>query len=137
MYEIITDAIVLDKQESGDFDALVTLYTEELGKVSARAKSSRKITSKLSAHIEPGALTTVRLIARNPFVGPKTTFQLVDGLIQKKLFNDFAFLDAVKKTTLEFHNDRTLWDFLIQGGADPGQLLAIVGFGSMQSIQDL
>ena len=45
MLEIATEAIVLDKEDLGEYDSRVFLYTKEFGKVGAKATSLRKITS--------------------------------------------------------------------------------------------
>jgi len=80
--EFFTEAIVLDREELGEFDSRIFLYTKILGKVAARAQSARKITSKLSAHIEPLNLVNARLVYGK-------NFQLVDALRFQKLGKDF------------------------------------------------
>ena len=106
----------------------MTLYTEDFGKVSVKAKSIRKITSKLSAHTEPGTLSQLRLVGKNPFQKVKGSFWLVDGLMEKKLFSDFLFLEVIKTLTVEFHADRDLWRFLLEGKSDQAALFTILGF---------
>ena len=73
MQEYVTDAIVLKKDPLGDLDGRYTLFTTRFGKIIAKAKSSRKITSKLASHLEPGIVTKVR------FIETKGT-QLIDAL---------------------------------------------------------
>ena len=73
MDEYVTDAIVLRKEPTGESDARYTLFTERFGKISAKAKSSRRITSKLAGHLEPGTVTKVRFI-------DKGSAQIVDAL---------------------------------------------------------
>ncbi len=46
-------AIVLKRRDAGDYDRLITFYTDDLGKIEARATSVRKIQSKLGPHLEP------------------------------------------------------------------------------------
>ncbi len=48
-----TTGIVLEVADIGEGDRRVSVYTEELGKLELFAKSARKISSKLSPHIEP------------------------------------------------------------------------------------
>lgn len=67
MNEHTTTALVLQAKPSGELDAIVTLFTEALGKVEARATSSRKITSKLAGHLQPLHLVRVRLAHKNGF----------------------------------------------------------------------
>ena len=73
MQEYVTDAIVLTKRASGEFDGRYSLFTKKFGKMTGRAKSSRKITSKLSGHLEPGNAVKAR------FIEQKGT-QIVDAL---------------------------------------------------------
>src|SRR3989339_615273 len=47
-----TRAIVIKKQNTNEYDQLVTCYTEELGKVMAIAKSILKKTSLQSMHLD-------------------------------------------------------------------------------------
>ena len=64
MLELVTEAIVLDKEDVGEQDSRVFLYTKDFGKIGAKATSLRKITSKLAAHLEPLNYATVRLVSR-------------------------------------------------------------------------
>lgn len=91
MQEYVSDAVVLAKNELKDADSRVSLFTRKYGKISARAKSARKITSKLSAHLELGVFTRVRLVE-------KKGFQVVDALKRSKLAfqpPDMHFLDVI------------------------------------------
>lgn len=47
-----TRGIILRKKKTGEQDDYVTLYSPELGKIDAIAKSSRKITSHFCGHLE-------------------------------------------------------------------------------------
>lgn len=84
MIEIISDAIVLHKEDLGEYDSYVALYTEKIGKVNARATALRKITSKLAAHLEPLNHVSVRLISRRDSIFDARGFQLADALIINK-----------------------------------------------------
>ncbi len=55
-------AIVLARRPVREFDEVVTLFAYELGKVEALARSNKKITSRQSAHVEPGTLVECALI---------------------------------------------------------------------------
>ncbi len=76
MIEVATDALVIDKEPSGEYNSRVFLYTEKLGGVVARATSLRKLTSKMAAHLEPLTFARVRLIQKNANGG----FQIADAL---------------------------------------------------------
>jgi DNA repair protein RecO len=103
MNEYLTDAVVLDKENAGELDSLIYLYTKDLGKVVAKAKSSRKITSKLSGHLEPLNLVKVRLVEKNGF-------QAVDALALKKFSAKFLRVaEFIKEMTFECQADLKLW----------------------------
>lgn len=55
-------AIVLARRPVREFDEAVTLFAYELGKVEALARSNKKITSRQSAHVEPGTIIECALI---------------------------------------------------------------------------
>ena len=48
-----TDAIVIKKIPSGEFDAMFTLYTEQFGKMNAKATGIQREAAKLKGHLEP------------------------------------------------------------------------------------
>ena len=73
MTEYFTEAFVIDKKANGELDGLVVLYTKSLGRVTAKAKSLKKITSKLNGHLEPLNFVGCRLIE-------KSGFQIIDAL---------------------------------------------------------
>lgn len=108
MLEIVTDAIVLDKNDAGDYDSRVFLYTKELGKITARVKSVRKITSKLAGHIEPLSVISARIIDKN---GPQLVDALKSGRMPKSQ-NLLKILLLVKELAAEGQKDITLWNFL-------------------------
>jgi DNA repair protein RecO (recombination protein O) len=58
----VTEAIVLKNTNYRDADRLYTLFTRELGKVSAVARGVRKITSKRSGNLDTLNLVTVKLV---------------------------------------------------------------------------
>lgn len=62
MYEHVTPALVLARYPHGEADLRVSLFTRDLGRLVATAISGRKVTSKLSPHLEEGSVTSIRLI---------------------------------------------------------------------------
>ena len=105
MTEYFTKALVLEQQDSGEFDKLIYLYTEDLGKVVVRAKSIRKITSKLASQLQPLNFVRVRLVEKNGF-------QVVDALAFNRIKASQLALEIVqfiKEMTFEFQPDRKLW----------------------------
>ena len=67
---------MLGNKISKEIDAQIVLYTRDFGKVLAKAKSARKMTSKLNGHLQPLNFINARLIEKTP-VG---RFQVVDAL---------------------------------------------------------
>lgn len=104
MAEYFTEALVLDKQDLGELDARVFLFTEKLGKVRAKITSARKITSKLSSHLEPLNWIKVRLVER------KNDFQVADALrIGKFPDTEIAGLELIKELGAENQPEPHLW----------------------------
>ncbi|MEK7657802.1 MAG: DNA repair protein RecO [Patescibacteria group bacterium] len=112
MTEYFTEALVLDKMENKEADGTVVFYSFNLGKVSAKARSLKKITSKLSAHLEPLNFVNVRLIEKNGF-------QVADALTvnrQPELRNDpdvlakfLRIIQFIKTATFELQPDQQLY----------------------------
>jgi len=78
MQEYVTEAVVLDTVPSAELDVRVSLFTKKFGKLVARAKSVKKITSKLAGHLEPGNIIKIRLVE-------KKGLQLVDALKEREV----------------------------------------------------
>ncbi len=108
MQEYVTDAVVLAKRASGEFDARYTLLTKKFGKMMGRAKSSRKITSKLAGHLEPGSVVKVRFIE-------KTGVQVVDALKVAQVGISLADLAALDRLIPEMEADAPLWEQILEG----------------------
>jgi len=106
MVEHYTKAFVLAREPRGELDAALTLYTKDLGKVVAKIKSVRRITSKLSGHLVPGSLANVRIVERNG-----NGHQVVDALSTHLEINleSLRFLDFVNKLTPAGVPDLQLW----------------------------
>ncbi len=139
MREYVSEAVVLDKEYIGDFDALISLYTPSQGKIVARAKSVRKITSKLSSALEPANLITARILATphdqivdafclNHASNWRTSFESLREIME--------FLTFFKEITVEGVSEKPLWDIIknILSSqfrslkADYGEILTVAGF---------
>ncbi|MEK7539631.1 MAG: DNA repair protein RecO [Patescibacteria group bacterium] len=57
-----TQAVVLRRRDLKERDKLLTLYTQEHGKLTVRAIGAKKIESKLGGHVEPFMRTEVCLV---------------------------------------------------------------------------
>ena len=129
MIEHYTEAFVLDREDFKEHDGMVHLYTEELGKVSARARGLKKILSKSSAHLEPLNFVRVRLMNMK-----SGYYQIIDVLPheevsvreKKKDMHHCAIMLAmaefVDRMTYDLHPDQYLWNMLKRlAGADIGR----------------
>src|SRR3989344_7862372 len=122
MREYFTEAVVLYKEPLYEIDERVFLYTKDLGKVVAKVTSGRRITSKLSPHLEPLNLVKVRLVYKN-------SFQVADVLKFGKLsHNNFNLLRLVKNSVINESPDQELWEFLYNSEDSSIKALTILGF---------
>ncbi len=58
----VVKGLVLRRSNSGETDRILTLLTQEKGKIICVAKGVRKLTSSTRAYLEPGMLVKVNLI---------------------------------------------------------------------------
>lgn len=145
MRELYSKALVLERKNAGEVDGMISLFTEDFGKIVAFAKSVRKPTSKLSAHLQPLTFIKVRFIQRQ---GPRDGWAIVDCLYD----DDFSGLDVSKRSDMlpiigflnsflfEFQTDRKLWAYIKHvlgrhyGYSDVAKgLLVIMGFDPAKS----
>jgi len=122
--DVTTEAIVLDKEDLGECDTRIFLYTKDFGKVMAKATSSRKITSKLAAHLEPLSYITARLISKGDSVFDARGYQVADALLigesvnwkgeEQKLENALKVSYFISRAVPDGVTDRDLWDFLMR-----------------------
>ena len=127
MTEYLSEAIVLDKEASGDLDVRVSLFTKKFGKLRARAKSARRIVSKLSPHLEPGNIVQARLIEKNGL-------QVVDVLKQARLTispGDLFFLNHV---IAEAEPDIRLWRSIVSDDFSWARILGILGWDPREAV---
>jgi recombinational DNA repair protein (RecF pathway) len=107
MQEYLTDAVVLDYEPVRDQDGRFTLYTEKYGKLTPSGVSVRKITSKLIGHLQPGYLTTVRLVE-------KKGLRLVDAMKRGVLGASVVDLHHLNRLLPEGEHDHDMWRVLAE-----------------------
>jgi DNA repair protein RecO (recombination protein O) len=73
------EAIVIRRRDFGEADRLVTLLTDDYGKIRAIAKGTRRTKSRLAGHLEPFARTNL-LIARGRNLDIITQAQVRDSM---------------------------------------------------------
>lgn len=115
MREYIDEAFVLGVKPQGEADLTADMFLKNFGRLEARVVGGRKISSKLSPHLDGLNLVNIRLIQKN-------NFTLTDVLVQ----NDFSVLRQnfnlfakslemlfLIKSLLPLHiSDHRLWFFL-------------------------
>lgn len=121
MTEYFSESVVLNREPSGDLDSRVSIFTKRFGKLIAKAKSARKITSKLSQHLEPGNLVYARLVEKNGL-------QLVDALKTSRLKVCPADLYFLGQLLAEAEPDLRLWETILQPEFNWPRILKILGW---------
>jgi recombinational DNA repair protein (RecF pathway) len=131
MQEYVTRALVLDKQtRGGHADARYSFFTERYGKIAARAVSSRKITSKLAGHLEPGTLAAVRIIETHGA-------QVVDALKFSRANISLATLAALNRLLGEWEPDKELWQELVRVAMNGDATSATTANGTAAMTNDM
>lgn len=87
----ITPAIILKRSNVGETDRIVTLLTQEKGKIAVVAKGSRKMTSSKRGYLEPGNVIDAYLIPT------KSLPILTQARLQNEFINAKQSLNSMKK----------------------------------------
>jgi len=145
MSEYCTEAIVLGRKDSpfggGSHNRIAELFTKDVGFLEARVPGGRKITSRLSPHLDFGNLVFVRLVYKNQFT-------VTDALLERRFFfagrDVEADVDVYDRFSRLLHlfrflmpravPDQNVWDLLLSelslGQVDYGAFLTLLGYGS-------
>ena len=121
MQEYVSEAIVLRIGPRREADGAVVLFTRRFGKVAARLRSVRKITSKLAGHLQPGNVVAVRLIEKHGL-------QAVDAVKKRSLEIAPADLNFLERLLPEFEADPELWASVAKDGIRWRGVLAHLGW---------
>lgn len=143
-----TKAIIIKKQNTGEYDQLVTCYAEEFGKLTAIAKSILKPNSIQALHLDNFNLVEFDLVVgsaswRMPII---TGAQVVDSFMRIK--NSLAktaiayfFAEAVDKMVFDNDKDKELWTFLVsflgELNIDSGNLVTLFRQGQARLLDTL
>lgn len=116
MRSLKTRAIVLKRMDLGEADRLLTLFSEERGKVRAVNKGARKTLSKLAGHLEPFSLVFCQLQegrnfytitsaeTEDPFIGIRNQLS--------KTSLAYYFLEMVDALTVDEEAQPTVFELL-------------------------
>lgn len=107
MQEFVSDAVVLAKEDRNDLDHTISVFTKRYGKIRGKTKSTKKITSKLSGHLEAGNLVKVRFVE-------KGGIQIVDALKQEKISASPQDLRHMDQILGEGEPDFHIWAALMR-----------------------
>lgn len=119
--EYTSEVIILNHEPAGDLDRRYSLFAKKFGKLVARAKSVRKIASKLSSHLEPGSCAQVRLVEKNGL-------KIADALKKSRLSISPASLYFLDKLLAEAEPEAGIWPLLFSSELDWQRILQILGW---------
>lgn len=125
MQEFVSDAVVLAKDDRNDLDHTVSVFTKHYGKIRGKTKSTKKITSKLSGHLEAGNLIKVRFVE-------KGGIQIVDALKREKIKASPEDLRHMDTILAEGEPDFHIWAAL-QRQFNWKVILGILGWDPQES----
>ncbi len=137
MREIVTEALVLKTENSGEIGKSVIFFTAELGRLKARAIGAGKTLSKFSPHLELGNFVELRLAGNSGWT-------ITDVLTIKPSFLSFpgADLEKIKSSLRLLDNlcppaaDVELWRSVFSanlGNFSPTRFLNIFGYSPTHS----
>lgn len=111
-----TEAIVLKRSDFGEADRMLTLYSREMGKISALAKGARKPQSRKTGHVEL-FMRSKFLIAKGRNIDIITQAEMVDsyaGLRSELLRVSQASyaVELLDRFTVEEDQQRDIFDLL-------------------------
>lgn len=121
MQEYLSEAVVLDRLPSGDLNGRVVFLTKRYGKLVGRAVSIRKVTSKLSGHLQPGNLVQVRMVEKHGL-------QVVDALKKSRLQFRLAELRFLGELLAEAEPEFAIWEMLVAGRFSWSAALKVLGW---------
>lgn len=112
-----TKGIVLRTVKLGEADKIVTIYSDNRGKIAAVAKGIRKTKSKFGSRLEPFSYVNL-LLYQGKNLSTVTQVEVISPF--KEIKSDFdkisygsAMLDLVDKTSLEGSGDARVFHFLL------------------------
>ena len=112
-----TQALIIKKRDLKDADRLVTLYTEELGKIVVKAKSVKKSSAKLKGHLELFILSDV-MIAQGKSMDIVTNAEIRENHTRLRnnleaLIVAYYFSELIDKLIVGSEKDKQIWQLLV------------------------
>lgn len=114
---MLTQAIIIKKQNTNEYDQLITCYTEELGKITAIAKSILKHSSMQAMHLDVLNLVEFDLISGRamPIIAGaqcEKTYRRIKNSLPTFASANF-FLEVLDKIIFDGEKDASLWRFVV------------------------
>ena len=111
-----TKAIILSSYPYKEHDRIITFFSEQYGRMEARARGARKLASKLAGHLEP-FIETELLLAQGKhwdiLAGSRTTCSHANIRSQLELKAAASLcVEAVKLITKPLSSERPVWQEL-------------------------
>lgn len=143
---------ILKRHDTGEADRILTIFTKELGKITAIAKGCRKLTSSRASALEPGTCSKIYCVSshglpiitqaqivsdhaplRTSLVSLRKAFEIlemVDALIDGETPEPqvFAHLEAIFAYLVAPHHDTTLIRERI------GMILEVLGVATQDTL---
>ncbi len=110
-----TRGFVLSRQNLGEYDRIVRLFTKEYGRVDAVAKGIRKPTSKLASRIEPFHEVHWRLVdgrSLPTIIGAEIVQLAPDQYDLSSLWRAHAILELTERSFSQDETSEQWYDFL-------------------------
>lgn len=114
-----TEGIILNKEQSNDVDAVLTVYTRNRGKIYVKAKGVRKKESKLKGFLEPFSHNSF-LLARSKtwadVLAGAETIEYFATIFQdvQRLALAFFIAETLDKTIVAPERDEEMWQFIVK-----------------------
>jgi len=126
MHDQVTPALVLARYPHGEADLRVTVFTRDLGKLTATVVSGRKTSSKLSPHLIEGSATAVRVIEVHGI-------RIVDALTirtEVRTLEECLLLDRIVPEAVP---EPVVWQLISRPALDWTAVLAVLGWNPAQA----
>ncbi|MDP3769522.1 MAG: DNA repair protein RecO [Candidatus Sungbacteria bacterium] len=112
-----TQGIVLKKIPIGEADAMIVLYTPDVGKLRALAQGVKKEEAKLKGHVEPLSLSSIQFVVgaygeRIIYALMMQSWPSIRGDYEKYAAASYL-LELVDRHCLVGQKDSAIWEFMV------------------------
>ncbi len=118
MQGIKAEGIILKRRNLGEADRVLTIFTQNLGKISILAKGVRRITSRRAGNVELLNRVSMYLYKAKTFLilteaSSLNTYQRIKGTLTLSTYA-FHIIELVDKLTAENQENRNLYVHLVE-----------------------